>query len=365
MSRRGIRLPLRAFCISEDWSFKATYQSDGAWETGQALAEMRSRTRPLSSPAPLAHRVKADSGTEIAPADQVDAYLALDLRDDGKDSQVSSLRMIYRALHRPLELALSINQTAERIIRAEQTVDPATVETLAIESLDGEPLSTVSIRVLSGELALQGFNIERDTNPLLSIDTLAFPGATVSGWAQLNPQTLSRLIEARPYDAVMLAYGTNEAAGDFEPGQYTENLQLALTKLREVLPNVPCLLIGAPDRGSQARMMRPERTGKAERVGKAERAQRMKYAQIHKQLNAIQARVAAQYGCHSWDWQRAMGGTGGAYRWARAKPALMSRDLIHLTVDGYRQSAEGLARRLGWAVLPSLDKTSIASGMKP
>ena len=84
----------------------------------------------------------------------------------------------------------------------------------------------------------------------------------------------------------------------------------------------------------------------------------MKYAQIHKQLNAIQAQVAAQYGCHNWDWQLAMGGTGAAYRWARAKPALMSRDLIHLTADGYRQSAEALTKKIGWAPSLAPDKAS-------
>ncbi|MEY2718137.1 MAG: hypothetical protein RL539_1169, partial [Pseudomonadota bacterium] len=30
----------------------------------------------------------------------------------------------------------------------------------------------------------------------------------------------------------------------------------------------------------------------------------------------------------------------------------MSRDLIHLTADGYRQSAEALTKKIGWA--PSL-----------
>jgi len=360
MSRRGVRLPLRAFCLSDDWIFKSTYQADGASDTGPALAEMRSRARQ-SSPPQLAlseSQPISDLGAESSRADRAAAYLGIDLRDEEKQSRVSSLSMLYRALHRPLELALSINQEAERLIRIEPAAEPLTVEKLYIEPADGEPLSTIGIRVVTGELAFQGFDIEHDTSPVLSIDTLAFPGATVKGWAQLNPHTLGNLIGSRPYDAVMLEYGTNEAAGDFDPGQYTETLHHALTKLRAVLPNAPCLLIGAPDRGSALRVVRPDRTGKAERVGKSERAQRMKYAQIHKQLNAIQAQVAAQYGCHNWDWQLAMGGTGAAYRWAGAKPALMSRDLIHLTADGYRQSAEALTKKIGWAPSLAPDKAS-------
>jgi len=172
------------------------------------------------------------------------------------------------------------------------------------------------------------------------------------------------LIENRPYDAVILEYGTDEAAGDFDPSQYTEALRQALTKMREVMPKAPCLLIGAPDRGSTDRVIRSQRATRSVRSGNFDRTQRLKASLIHKQVNAIQSRIGSQFGCHSWDWQQAMGGPGAAYRWARAKPALMSRDLIHLTADGYRQSAEVLAVKLGWGQSQTSSRASGAEAVR-
>jgi lysophospholipase L1-like esterase len=44
----------------------------------------------------------------------------------------------------------------------------------------------------------------------------------------------------------------------------------------------------------------------------------------------------------------AMGGAGGAYRWAKQTPALMARDLIHFTVPGYQRLAQSFAQDMGW-----------------
>jgi hypothetical protein len=63
----------------------------------------------------------------------------------------------------------------------------------------------------------------------------------------------------------------------------------------------------------------------------------------------VQAEVAADAGCAAWSMQDAMGGPGHAYQWAQASPALMSRDLIHFTVTGYRRLAQEFARDMGWA----------------
>ena len=366
MPRRGVRLPLRAFCLSDDWRFKGIFQGDAQADTGPALAEMRSRGQAAASAQPTSSQQLGKASQNLASqlASATEAFLGLDLRDEEKQSDITALRMLYRTLQAPLELAIAINHQPERIIRFEEGTEPSAVTKFLIEAEDGGRLSTLSIRVLSGELAIQGFEIDRELNPTLSIDTLAFPGATVNGWAQLNPSSLTSLIEDRPYDAVILEYGTNEAAGDFDPSQYTEALRQALTKMREVMPKVPCLLIGAPDRGSTDRVIRSQRATRSVRSGNFDRTQRLKASLIHKQVNAIQSRIGSQFGCHSWDWQQAMGGPGAAYRWARAKPALMSRDLIHLTADGYRQSAEVLAVKLGWGQSQTSSRASGAEAVR-
>jgi lysophospholipase L1-like esterase len=284
-------------------------------------------------------------------------FLSLDLRNDERQSDVVGLRMLYRAAPEPLELALSINNGPERRVHLDAATLPGAAQALFLGSGGGNTVSTLMIRIVAGEFALLGFALERETAAALTIDTLAFPGATVKGWAQINPERLAALMRGAPYDALMLEYGTNEAAGDFDASRYAETLHQALIKLRGVFPGVPCLLLGPPDRGSGERPLPASRVGRASRVDRADRASRadrsllMRHALIHKQVNAIQARVGARHGCRSWDWQHAMGGVGSAYRWARTSPPRMARDLIHLTSEGYRQSAALLASKIGWGVV--------------
>ena len=39
-----------------------------------------------------------------------------------------------------------------------------------------------------------------------------------------------------------------------------------------------------------------------------------------------------------------MGGPGGAYTWIKNNPPLMAKDLIHLTVQGYQETAKVLSK---------------------
>lgn len=361
MSRRWVRLPLRAFCLSEGWSFKATYQSEVEIEAGPALGEMRSRADVVPVPlegviaqegaAPIAGGIDQEGTTPMvreAERLQTSPFLSLDLRNEEKQSDVTGLRMLYRAAPEPLELALSVNHGPERRIRLDAATPPGAVVGLFLSPDGGGTVSTLMIRIVAGDFALLGFVVERETAAALTVDTLAFPGATVRGWAQVNPERLAALMGGAPYDAVMLEYGTNEAAGDFDASRYAETLHQALLKLRGVFPEVPCLLLGPPDRGGGERLLRADRVDRADRGSRTERALRMRHALIHKQVNAIQARIGARHGCRNWDWQQAMGGAGSAYRWVRTSPPRMARDLIHLTSEGYRHSAAALANRIGW-----------------
>jgi hypothetical protein len=54
-------------------------------------------------------------------------------------------------------------------------------------------------------------------------------------------------------------------------------------------------------------------------------------------INDSQYRLAVAQGCTHWHWQKAMGGPGSAQRWL-AK-GWMQADLLHLTPEGYTQSA--------------------------
>jgi len=385
LSRRGVRVPVRAFCLSEGWSFRAFYPLDGTISTGPAFGEMHVQApKPPSVDPSLGMGQGPEPDTAISPrsaapdpaaADSVRLpWFALDLRKDARQSEVRGLRMLYRAPSGGLVLAVAVNDEPERLIRSADDGAQARVMQEVIRPNAGEAVATLRIRVLEGEFAWQGFALEPEESTDLWIDVFAFPGATVRAWAVADSQDLVELMREVRYDAVMLEYGTNEAAGAFNSDGYAALLHQALGSLRRVFPDAPCLLIGTPDRGSAAATQEAGRTSPSGRSSpssrssrsvrgpatermsrsapgpRSERTHRLRHAWIHKQVNSIQALIGAQYGCLSWDWQLAMGGAGSAGRWARAAPALMSRDLIHLTAEGYRQSAILLARKLGWGL---------------
>ena len=108
------------------------------------------------------------------------------------------------------------------------------------------------------------------------------------------------------------------------------------------------MLIGPTDRGILT--PRPKVKGKAAskkkpRPGKAA-PDLLRFAKIHQEIGNIQRSVGQRYQCAFWNWQAAMGGPGGSYRWLYKTPPLMARDLIHLTIPGYQQSARDFARDL-------------------
>lgn len=318
MARRGVRVPVRAFCVGSAWSSSMAYVSRTEVVTGPALGEMR---------------------TEGGPEN---AYLWLDLRDADRRAEALRLRMLYRPSAGEAEIAVSIDDGPEEsyVLEAASGFDEPAPKEIYFEN--GDVFSIVKIRVVSGQVALQGFFVDKITEPSLTIDLFGFPGATVNGWAVAEPQHLSAAFFERGYDAVMLEFGTNEAAGDFDPARYAQMLDRALMNMRRVFPDAACILVGAPDRGSVIRRKRGSRRGAPSLD------QLLRYPRIHEQINRIQAEVGATFGCSAWDWQRAMGGPGAAYRWQRMSPPAMSGDLIHLTAPGYRRSAAALARHLGW-----------------
>jgi lysophospholipase L1-like esterase len=67
------------------------------------------------------------------------------------------------------------------------------------------------------------------------------------------------------------------------------------------------------------------------------------YSRIHSAINTIQASIAKEYSCQFWNWQDTIGGPGGAYQWLQQTPALIAKDLTHLSISGYQLSARKFA----------------------
>mgnify|MGYP006275465777 CR=1 FL=1 len=310
--RPGVGIAVRNFCASRNWRFVAAYATKkvgGGTDFGPALAKFETSTP--------------------------DAYLWLDLRDADGVADAFGLRLAFEAHAADDGAAATVelvfDDDAPRRIALEGDAQGVGELTLAQDRAIG----TLRLRVLTGRVALRGIAPWR---PSLSpqtvrLDVFAIPGATVTPWSDLDPAMLAAAPGIASPELVVLEYGTNEANNAFEPRNYRATLSKAVTNLRAAFPQAECVLLGPPDRGVRARKGRVDR---------------LRHARLHARINEIQAQIAVERGCRHFDWQRFMGGAGSAYEWARARPALMSGDLTHLSRDGTRRSANAFANFLGW-----------------
>ena len=327
LGRAGVRLPLRKRCQGGGWTYRYAYADpahDGNF--GPSLAQLHSHT--------------------------LGSYLWIDFRQQADEPAL-----------RGVELQFALPPEDEPMPVLGITVDDGEEQIVATERAFGglvrinadRALSVLRLRLVKGSVALEGFRPRYLETAALHLDTLAIPGATVQGWANVDPETLRARLGGADYDFVVLQYGTNEGnRRPFDAEAYSAELDQALTHLRQVFPEAQCVLIGPTDRGILT--PHPKSKGKAAGKGKKAVSQKkaprpkkpqpdlLRFARIHHEISDIQRSVGQRHQCAFWNWQAAMGGPGGAYRWLYKTPPLMARDLIHLTLPGYQQSARDFAR---------------------
>ena len=368
MNRPGVRLPLRKSCVSPQWRYEPAH------------------AHAVSAAAPGPGLVNLFSA-------QAGASLAWDVRNAAGMAEVRQLRVAYQQSAQAVQLAVSVDGAPEVDVVLSGPPGPAVLE-LSADS----PVSVVQLRLVAGEFRLQGLALPVPSTTALQMDVFGFPGATVGGWKQVGTESLSAWLAPTPYHLVMLAFGTNEGnVKPFDATAYQATLREAVLSLRTVFPQAACVLIAPGDRGVLVRRSEKgksvpasaravadtpsgKKAGKKAGKGGASSATRapgkhktphkttahgpdttpppetrasparnlLQYTLIHEEIGQIQDAVAQQYGCSVWSMLQAMGGQGGAYRWARQSPPLMARDLIHFTVLGYQQLAQQFAQDMGW-----------------
>jgi hypothetical protein len=79
--------------------------------------------------------------------------------------------------------------------------------------------------------------------------------------------------------------------------------------------------------------------------GKISKNDLLKFSRRHSLISTIQEDEAQKVGCNFWGWQESMGGLGSSYKWLKQSPQLMSKDLTHLTVQGYQVSAQEFIKK--------------------
>ncbi|MFK7998822.1 MAG: GDSL-type esterase/lipase family protein [Polyangiales bacterium] len=154
----------------------------------------------------------------------------------------------------------------------------------------------------------------------VTVDAFGVPGTRAGDQIPWRERSLVRSQRSRPFDLVVLAYGTNESARrerDSERGA----LQRVVRGWRARAPNAACLLVGP---------------------GEWPRRRRGQWRPRPRMLEVIaeQRRVAAEEGCAFFDVYTWMGGEGSMSRWVEQGLAL--EDHVHFTSRGYARLGSAL-----------------------
>ncbi len=181
-----------------------------------------------------------------------------------------------------------------------------------------------SVSLKGNGTQLAGFWLTSRHSRGVIVSALGINGAQISmldKWASDWPGTLSRLTP----DLVILAFGTNEAFNiSLSAGEYQQTLIRQIRKIRQAVPDAAILLVGP---GSS--IMNKNASGCSARQ-----------SPVLKTIIEVQKKVAASEHTLFWNWFGFMGGDCSVERWAekgKARP-----DLVHLTAEGYQDTANAL-----------------------
>lgn len=196
----------------------------------------------------------------------------------------------------------------------------------AVDLDTGAPLaSRYGLEVTAGRVEVAGFWLEND-RPGVVVDHVGRNGATLSAFDSWSDKAIRSQLSMRPVDAIVIAYGTNEAVDNISFADYSRRLSRVVSRLRAVAPGVEIVVVTAPSFA---------------KGGGACPASRPRSLQ-----SVISAQLAAGQwpGVQVWNWMDAMGGVCAVNQWS--SQGLMARDRIHMTVAGYRRSADLFANWL-------------------
>lgn len=226
--------------------------------------------------------------------------------------RVSRFEVYYQRYSHGGELHVSIDGDEERIIstRDEETSD----EVLRYEIPDGHH----QLRLRSGrggQPRLYGVVLERD-GPGVVYDSMGMVGARAMRMLNIDADHLSRQLNQRGLDLLILGFGGNEADDSVMRSRYEETFVQVIEHFRNARPQMSCLIFAPLDQG--------ERTPRG-----------IDTMESLPNIVAAQRDAAARTGCAFYNNFEAMGGRGAMGRWYRSRPRLGLGDLRHATPAGY------------------------------
>lgn len=188
--------------------------------------------------------------------------------------------------------------------------------------------ASFSVSVKGSDVQLGGFWLTAPDRHGVIVSALGINGAQIS-MADKWPADWAGVLNQLHPDLVVLAYGTNEAFDtDLSLDAYRQTLRRQLDKIRQASPDSVIMLIGP---GSSIKDK--SASGCAQRQ-----------SSLLEPIINVQKEVAQSEHTLFWNWFDYMGGACSIEQWAAQ--GLARADLIHLTAEGYRQSANGFWQAL-------------------
>lgn len=315
--RAGIRLPMDAVLCRHGWKEEVAPRAPGAadLDAGGGLYVLTGQ-----------NGAKLEADWQALPTEQQPLML--------------SLHVLQHESGGGFELWVD----GQRLGRIE-TRGPRGIATVQISSKS--PMSRLMIRT-EDDAPVRLTGLYADTRQGAVLDNYGIAGASGAFWLHV-PQDLLRQAQAlRPYDLILLAYGTNDVTGpQWDAAAYRSKFEQTLQAARAVHGDVACVLITPGDRVTSQVVRKTVRTGNRTRTVRQVVYDLKTFPERHAQAARIQAEVGVEQGCLTWDMSIAMRKRGGAWAMSKAKPPLMAADMIHLTPAGYREMAHEFLEWLG------------------
>ena len=216
----------------------------------------------------------------------------------------------------------------------------------------GEGFREVEVRALDdAAVTVAGVRVGREGDGV-SYVSVGYPGATVQLLQRLDNGNLAQDLRQLSPDVVVLAFGTNEGFNDnLDVGLYISQYEQIVRRLQALRPNLKIVMIGPADAARPGGVCHAEGVGQhcttsgAVQTVSAESSGGCRLP-VPPKLNLVreaQRKLAQRIGAAFWDWSSAQPGPCGAQVWAAANPPLMARDFVHMTLEGYKQSADRFA----------------------
>lgn len=208
----------------------------------------------------------------------------------------------------------------------------------------------------------------------VTFNSIGYPGAQASFVNKFNNKLFANdLLRINP-QIVILSFGTNEASNEsLDLANYRASYERIVDKIKTTLPAAAIVVIGPPDfaelpaacrkdKAAQATCGRPSApavNGAAASNGTAASECAWRTPARLNQIREVQRDIANRQGLVYWNWASIMPPECGAHRWYTASPALMAKDHVHFTIEGYKKSAEQFLNTL----IPVIEKVRVGANV--